>query len=140
MNDPTHKFRTMWGKAGWEVMYPSMHTCFGDDEAAITSFFAELQAGEGCNQNWFSGALGRGVAPEFDSDTAPALLGFDEAIASFCLGQPGEENPPRGWERAHPAWCVQAGHNILAVFNNGYNLVRSTPCGAGSSEPSAVHD
>ena len=114
----------MWAKAGWEVMYPSMRTCLGDDEAAVAQFFAELETGKGCDQNWFNGALGRGVSPVFDTDSAPALLGFDEAIASFCMGQPGDENPPRGWERAHAAWCVDAGLNILAVINNGYSLVR----------------
>ncbi|KAL1511554.1 hypothetical protein AB1Y20_006348 [Prymnesium parvum] len=121
MADRRHRFRTMWSHTGWEVLYPSMPPCFGADAASVHAFFEQLERGDGCDANWFEGALGKGGTPEF-SAPAPALLGFDETIASFCLGHAADEPPPRGWERAHPAWCVGAGFNILAIFSGTYNL------------------
>lgn len=126
MRDPKHRFRTMWARAGWEIRYPSMPSCIGRTSNEIDSFFADLANGQGCDRNWFEGALGKGVGPQF-SQAAPALLGFDESIASLCQGHPGYENPSRGWERLHPAWCVEAGYNILAIFSGTYNLVSCGP-------------
>lgn len=114
----------MWGKVGWEVRYPNMPSCLGDNEDATTRFFEDLEDGKGCDRNWFSKALGENNAPTFPQ-SAPALLGFDESIASFCLGRYGDEHPPGGWERNHPAWCVSASINILALFDGSYNLCQN---------------
>jgi len=112
----------MFAKAGWEVRYPNMLSCFGDTDAAIAAYFHELEDGQGCDQNWFVGSLGgKNVLPTF-TEAAPALLGFDESIASYCIGHPGDENPPKGWERGHPSWCVNSNINILAIFNGPYSL------------------
>ena len=131
MRDSRHPFRSMWGAYGWDVRLPHEPACY-DDSMPVpsnsgTSFFDSLFSGEQCEEvNWFDGALASRGWPQFQG-VADAVLGFDENIASFCLGRDPDDEPPAGWQRAHPEWCASANHNILALYSNkpSYNICRN---------------
>lgn len=92
LQDPKHIFRRMWGVHGWRKMEPGT-PCFSrqrDDASSnqsINDFFEQTLKGAYCSMNWYEGNPGllglRGRPPVFDSK-APALLGADSDIGSFC--------------------------------------------------------
>ena len=91
-----------------------MNACYGDADG---DYFDNLAKGVGCDSNWMAGALPGGGRPEF-TEIAPALLGYDEAIAAYCLGNPSSDLPPPGWQKKAIPACIAANLNVLAIFDN----------------------
>ena len=73
------------------------------DDPVGTSYFSQLSGDVFCNRNWFEGAFEdvdhASDRPDFSDAEAPALLGFDDTIYTFCSRKLGE-SPDRYSEGA----------------------------------------
>lgn len=116
------KLHRMWGtKKTWQRSSRGEKRCWHYQPGGAHGFFERVRKGDQCNRNWFEGAQGElgqpDARPDF-SQTAPALLGFDEDLYNMCsrlvgLGKgSGEFNS----ELAHR--CVSANQNILRLLSS----------------------
>jgi len=132
LRDPTKLFRRMWSADGWGVMEAGTPACWevsrgnwGNDKVAAATFFQEIASAKYCGMDWFYGLAGRPVGdggPDFAGEDAPALLGFDDSIARYCMNHA----PPFDGDY-NQGVCIDASLNILAL-NGGYfpyNLCRN---------------
>ena len=94
-------------------------------------YFDDVLSGRWCASNWYEGTSEPGspheeegvaigvTGPAFaDSDSYPALLGFDEAIDEMCR---------TGAKDGHAQACLKQGMNILSLFSEEvpYNTCRN---------------
>eukprot|EP00966_Prymnesium_polylepis_P287209 6634083-Prymnesium_polylepis.1 len=126
LRDPAHKFWGMWGKQSFAKRTATESACWGV-ELESDAYFTSVVQGLDCDVNWFEGADGPlgdpNERPSF-TQTAPALLGFDESILERCNQIVGVDEPIR-WghnfnraqnnEIAHT--CVEANQNILRLLS-----------------------
>ena len=114
LTNSNDKFYTMWGSTAWQRTATGGGNCWGSDPA---SFFAAAWAGNDCDQNWSLGVDGwLGSAnrrPAFPGGTAPALLGFDETIWTYCQSAAGEYGYSGDFQTALAYRCMNGGQNIL---------------------------
>lgn len=140
LHDPAHIFRRMWHASPWVFRHSSDPTCFArrrDDNNVYQDphvFFAEVRGGTDCDSNWYEGSPGELGSPDhrprFTRESAPALLGFDETIDAFCNAQPKPTS--RHYGNDHSGNCVNANHNILALFGTRF-MYNSEGCTRRSS-------
>ena len=136
MRDPQHIFRKMWAAESWGPMQSNRPACWdvnrnNDQENQPSGkYFEEVLTGAHCYTNWYvgnDGELGRphnALPGGFnDNQEAPALLGFDESIDSFCKSTLGDA---ANW-MGHAERCVEANLNILSLFGQQvpYNICRN---------------
>ena len=129
----------MWAAEPWQLRTEGMASCWDRKRDAHGQFqraqdyFLNTQLGASCNSNWYEGNgggydenilgradfnLGSKVGQWFPG-AAPALLGFDESIESYCWDHGG-----RG---SHAMACIRAGFNILSLYGERvpYNICRN---------------
>ena len=123
LSDPSHRFHQLWGMEGWVTRNRYQPACWG---GGGTRFFDDAWWGRSCQRNWYTGNRGPLGHAEFGpthsasqphfTGPAPALLGFDEAIDSFCTGGGN-----------HAESCVRSNLNILSLYGRAipYNLCRN---------------
>ena len=139
LRDDAHPFRRMWAAEPWQLRTEGMASCWDRKRDAHGQFqraqdyFLNTQLGASCNSNWYEGNgggydenilgradfnLGSKVGQWFPG-AAPALLGFDESIESYCWDHGG-----RG---SHAMACIRAGFNILSLYGERvpYNICRN---------------
>jgi len=94
------------------------------------TFFSDTLSGAHCDTNWYegnNGDLGR-VTPSF-AEPAPALLGFDSPIDTYCAANKPPPRQARGQRQhyGHAGECVNANLNILSLYGDRlpYNLCRN---------------
>lgn len=125
--------RKMWAASPFQQRQPGTVDCWNvrrDSTRAhldASRYFADALSGAHCPSNWYNGnpgTLGMQV-PTFSGD-APALLGFDETIDTYCAAQPATNTAPDGgnW---HAHQCIAANLNILSLYGERvpYNLCRN---------------
>eukprot|EP00966_Prymnesium_polylepis_P032617 758587-Prymnesium_polylepis.1 len=138
LRDPSHQFRRMWAAAGWG----SMDSWQGSQPAACwererskpnklldpSAFFYEVVGGFHCaGTDWYeSREIMRdadGIAPVFAAAGAPAVLGFDDSIATLC--EQGLHGQPRTNDPANNCW--RANLHLLNIVSGAtpYNLCRN---------------
>jgi hypothetical protein len=127
--DRNHRFHDLWGDKGWVVRQAGGRACW-DDSGGGWNYFDSAWWGKDCrSRNWYTGnngALGavdggptkEYVHPHF-TESAPALLGFDESIDAYCAAHGGSGQ--------HAEACVKANVNILSLYGNQvpYNICRN---------------
>lgn len=117
------KFSAMWGKTAWKKTMPKEPRCWGH-RADAELFFEQLKTGKECDANWYEGAQGslgeQNARPPFTAP-APALLGFDESIFSYCSSaigrKPGYQGRPEDFNDELARRCVEANMNILRILS-----------------------
>jgi len=102
------------------------------------TYFRNTERGAFCKSNWYeghSGGIGKQGHPPTYNRAAPALMGFDGGIHSFCVAQlagsersrhtAGSDGKLRGGIVAKA--CVAASMNILNMVGKRvpYNLCRN---------------
>lgn len=91
VTNPDDKFYRMWGGNAWYLTAAGQGNCWGSDP---TGWFASVDRGDYCDQNWSLGVGGwlggANARPDFPGGEAPALLGFDETIWDFCQQATGQ--------------------------------------------------
>lgn len=124
LSDPNHRFHQIWTPGGWTVRHRGEPGCWGRNGAG---WFRNAFRGEWCGRNWYIGnAGGLGgfnggpdkdwVSPRFWRP-APAVLGFDESIDSYCAAHGGSGR--------HAEACVNANVNILSIQDGSYNTCKN---------------
>ncbi|KAL1511837.1 hypothetical protein AB1Y20_005122 [Prymnesium parvum] len=113
------QFHAMWGRVPFKTKGPTEEGCW--DDFGGGQLFKDVLLGEVCTRNWMEGAL-----PEFLEDeeghpnfgaTAPALLGFDETIWTYCSAAAGYADA-RAFSQSNLAKrCVESKNNILRMVN-----------------------
>lgn len=109
LGDEAGLMRKMWAASPFQQRQPGTVDCWNvrrDSTRAhldASRYFADALSGAHCPSNWYNGnpgTLGMQV-PTFSGD-APALLGFDETIDTYCAAQPATNTAPDGgnWVRA----------------------------------------
>ena len=114
LQDPSHLMRQMWGVMARTRNMGSVDGCWNfrrDDPSKVQSaetFFDDIAEGRHCRTtNWYEGAFE--AHGKFSKSVAPALLGFDQEIKSFCKNE-----------------CDKASYNILNLFGGiPYNTCRN---------------
>jgi len=114
LKQESHLFLRMWGVGSRMQNHVGDDRCWDRDRAhwipqPADTYFDELLRGTHCQTtDWHENAPW-GNQGNFRQDAAPALLGFDNSIHSFC-----------------PGGCDQFGYNILQLFGSiPYNICRN---------------
>ena len=128
LGDPNHQFRKLWSPTGWIARNRGDEACWGRQNWEIDNYFRSVIQGHKCSMNWYtgnSGELGKPdggptkqkTDPHF-TQSAPAVLGFDEAIDYYC-NQHDQIN--------HAVACVKSNVNILSLYGKlvPYNSCRN---------------
>jgi len=111
--------------ACWDVKRTDATAWHGAD-----AFFNEAESGMHCGDNWYEGNAGllglQGRPPGF-SAAAPALLGFDENLDSFCGNKMRAVGLTPSSEFGHAGNCVAVNLNILSLYGDRlpYNICRN---------------
>ncbi|KAL1498677.1 hypothetical protein AB1Y20_013989 [Prymnesium parvum] len=136
LRDPQHVFRKMWAATPFANRRDGVPACFerqrdrADASVPPESYFSDTLHGLSCDSNWYegnNGDLGR-QTPDFLAP-APALLGFDDTIDTFCaqhrMEAPRSKKQKLYW--GHAGECVNANLNILSLYGDRvpYNLCRN---------------
>ena len=120
--DPTSRFHQLWSDTGWRTLVPGQtEPCWHADGRG---FFDTAWDGAFCGtRNWYTGNEGQlgdahslgpadpSVSHRFTTG-APALLGFDESIDSYCQSN-GGKNP--GGPSGHAISCIRANVNSTST-------------------------
>ena len=139
--DKAGLFRKMWAAEPFEQRSPTRGACWEVrrdlKETSANKFFRDTFKGAHCNSNWFEGNKGElgqdWKLPHFSGD-APALLGFDETIDSYCGahrfgsdGKPKNDYAPYHNAYQHAKACVEGNFNILSLYGDRvpYNTCRN---------------
>ena len=133
LGDRSGLMRKMWAAHPFQQRRRGQPNCWDRKRDARNTwqdpeqYFTETFAGFWCGSNWYEGNPGQlgnmHYRPSFTAD-APALLGFDETIDSFCASRDAA-NPNGGaggnWHAGH---CIAANLNILSLYGNRvpYNI------------------
>lgn len=125
LSDGYSRINHLWSPFGFQMRHPNWDACWFDDGVG---FFNRVWKGDWCDRNWYHGNPGGigdfwggpdkdWVWPRF-VEPAPALLGFDESIDSYC---------ERGdWsQKGHAESCIYHNHNILSLYDGSYNTCRN---------------
>ena len=96
-------------------------------------------AGKHCDSNWYEGSTidgsrkGEHYRPQFTGLTAPAVLGFDEAIDRACFNTRGGHH--------HAEKCIHSNLNILSLHGDRvpYNICRNLEWQARAAPPRDIH-
>lgn len=125
LSDPLSKFWTLWGLKAWEKLPNGAMGCWNGPFAG-SSYFDHVLSGGQCDANWFEGAKGalgqQASRPRFTA-AAPALLGFDDTIFSFCSAQIDEPvhfvktKYTGDFNEELAERCERANQNILRVIS-----------------------
>lgn len=133
LRDETHIFRSMWASRPFMKRAKGRPNCWDIRRDSTwarqpsSAYFEETLRGAHCNTNWYTGNEGElgqvGRFPQFTSNVAPALLGFDETIDSFC----NSANKPSNRYWGHAGMCINANLNILSLYGDAvpYNICRN---------------
>ena len=122
LRDPSGLMRRMWTVDNAKQRTESSAQCWDRKRDAVNTktrggadeFFTVAMSGSLCSkQNWWEGApspIGDVGRPPTFTDDAPALLGFDETIDTYCRARPkpnaqAYESVPDSW--AHAKECVR---------------------------------
>lgn len=145
LRNPSHLMRNMWAVKSWGIMHKGAAACWDrqrdQPEKALKSrdeYFDNVEHCRFCDNNWYEGhggTLGKvGLPPSYERP-APALMGFDGGIHSFCLSRIPESErskyamPQDGILRGGivAKACVAASMNILNMVGKRvpYNLCRN---------------
>ena len=139
LEDPAHLFRRMWAAEAWGTMENGRAACWsmereGMDRRRVPEqrYFDMALTESQCHRtNWYEGTTwqhgvlgGNGDKQRF-TDLAPALLGFDETIDTYCSAHidAKKDHPWLG----HSERCVMANKNILSLYGDRlpYNICRN---------------
>lgn len=105
-----NKFMQLWGHTGWSLRRAGEAGCWTHLGGA--SFFEDVLRGTRCDINWLEGAHAK---PVFGG-VAPALLGLDSAIWSYCSNAMGIAKLDGFSQEALASRCVRSGNNILRLL------------------------
>ena len=134
LRDSKHLFRRMWAQESYSKQTTSTPKCWdrvrdkSTTPQSPSAFFTSVLNGSLCRSNWYEGNVGNFGVPgrlvDYGVNDAFPLLGFDEAIDTYCLARVAH-----GYERdyRHAERCVAAKLNILNIFGERlpYNLCRN---------------
>lgn len=114
----------MFGKIPNVLRGPEGESCWQEwDDPTGTRYWQAVADATNCDLNWFEGAL-RDLdfpddRPEFTHEEAPALLGFDEDIFTYCSAK--VRVPPTFFSQKDLAErCVEGDENILRIIRSAW--------------------
>jgi hypothetical protein len=106
----------VWGEKGFSYREHGQPACW--EALGGRAFFADVLRGSMCHRNWMEGAFGKGEdnLVRFPQSSAPALLGFDDTIWSYCSQAIGQGGDLGGFSQQKlAARCVESNNNILRI-------------------------